>query len=270
MTKFDLFDSIGNVDDELIEKAIEPKKSSKKSFLAITSVAACAVLVCAAVLIVQNMNKSNNVVVDPDASSAIGTNSVKPVNEESPENGFAGGVSSEAWVLEDSGEKALEEMPFEIYYVVDGKIEHKTTKTSASAKAVFEAWKNENHVGEEVKLINVHLEQSGIETSEYEYSGVGVAEHKSDGKTMYILKITKNIENYYVHTDRELLLETLKKTMTGTMTGMNETPPDNYDLVLEEESEQFFEDDEILPDESESNRINPNDIQYNDQGEILE
>ena len=43
MTKFDLFDSIGNVDDELIEKAIEPKKSSKKAFLAITSVAACAV-----------------------------------------------------------------------------------------------------------------------------------------------------------------------------------------------------------------------------------
>ena len=64
MTKFDLFDSIGNVDDELIEKAIEPKKSSKKLFLAITSVAACAVFACAAVLIVQNMNKSNNVVVD--------------------------------------------------------------------------------------------------------------------------------------------------------------------------------------------------------------
>ena len=64
MTKFDLFDSIGNVDDELIEKAIEPKKSSKKLFLAITSVAACAVFACAAVLIVQNMNKSNNVVVE--------------------------------------------------------------------------------------------------------------------------------------------------------------------------------------------------------------
>ena len=44
MTKFDLFDGIGNIDDELIEKAIEPKKSSKKAFLAITSVAACAVL----------------------------------------------------------------------------------------------------------------------------------------------------------------------------------------------------------------------------------
>ena len=28
MTKFDLFDSIGNVDDELIEKAVKPKMNS--------------------------------------------------------------------------------------------------------------------------------------------------------------------------------------------------------------------------------------------------
>ena len=266
MTKFDLFDSIGNVDDELIEKAKQPKKSSKKAFLAIISVAACTVFACTAVLIVQSMNKNNNVVVDSGVSSAVGTNSVKPVNEESPENGVTGGSSSEALILEDSYEKALEEMSFEIYYVVDGKIEHKTTKTSASAKAVFEVWKNENHVGEEVKLINVNWEQSGIETSEYEYSGVGIADYKSDGKTIYTLKVTKNIENYYVDTDRELLLETLKKTMAG----MNEMQIDDYDIVFEEESEQFFEDDEILSDESESNRIDLNDIQYNDQGEILE
>ena len=266
MTKFDLFDSIGNVDDELIEKAKQPKKNSKKAFLAIISVAACAVFACAAVLTVQNMNKNNNIVVYLGVSSAVVTNSVKPVDEKSLENGVTGGSSSEVPVLEDSGETTVEEMSFEIYYVVDGKIEHKTTKTSASAKAVFEVWKNENHVGEEVKLINVNWEQSGIETSEYEYSGVGIADYKSDGKTIYTLKVTKNIENYYVDTDRELLLETLKKTMTG----MNEMQIYDYDIVLEEESEQFFEDDEILSDESESNRIDLNDIQYNDQGEILE
>ena len=266
MTKFDLFDSIGNVDDELIEKAKQPKKNSKKAFLAIISVAACAVFACAAVLTVQNMNKNNNIVVYLGVSSAVVTNSVKPVDEKSLENGVTGGSSSEVPVLEDSGETTVEEMSFEIYYVVDGKIEHKTTKTSASAKAVFEVWKSENQIGEEVKLLNVDLEQSGIEISEYEYSGVGIADHKSDGKTIYTLKVTKNIENYYVDTDRELLLETLKKTMTG----MNEMQIYDYDIVLEEESEQFFEDDEILSDESESNRIDLNDIQYNDQGEILE
>ena len=263
---FDLFDSIGNVDDELIEKAKQPKKNSKKAFLAIISVAACAVFACAAVLTVQNMNKNNNIVVYLGVSSAVVTNSVKPVDEKSLENGVTGGSSSEVPVLEDSGETTVEEMSFEIYYVVDGKIEHKTTKTSASAKAVFEVWKSENQIGEEVKLLNVDLEQSGIEISEYEYSGVGIADHKSDGKTIYTLKVTKNIENYYVDTDRELLLETLKKTMTG----MNEMQIYDYDIVLEEESEQFFEDDEILSDESESNRIDLNDIQYNDQGEILE
>ena len=87
MTKFDLFDSIGNVDDELIEKAKQPKKNSKKVFLAIISVAACAVFACAAVLTVQNMNKNNNIVVYLGVSSAVVTNSVKPVDEKSLENG---------------------------------------------------------------------------------------------------------------------------------------------------------------------------------------
>ena len=106
MTKFDLFDSIGNVDDELIEKAKQPKKSSKKAFLAITSVAACAVFACAAVLTVQNMNKNNNVVIDSGVSTAVVTNSVEPVDKESSENGVTGGASSEALILEDSYESS--------------------------------------------------------------------------------------------------------------------------------------------------------------------
>ena len=296
MTKFDLFDSIGNVDDELIEKAIEPKKSSKKAFLAITSVAACAVFACAAVLIVQNMNKSNNVVVDSGASSAVGTSSVKPVNEESPENGVAGGSSSETPVLEDSVENALEEMPFEIYYVANGKMKQKTIVTDASPENLFNIWKKENQIGDEVRFISAKLSDNGT-TEISEYSGVEVVAHKVGDHTVYTLTITKNLEQYYDSIEKELLLDSLEKTMTG----MCDPKPDEYQLILSDnmeaetsptnpETREFSEQkvtsgvsQEYTPDESEtdevssnyaeeseSNYVAPEDIQYNDQGEALE
>ena len=324
MTKFDLFDSIGNVDDELIEKAIEPKKSSKKTFLAITSVAACAVFACAAVLIVQNMDKSNNVVVDPGASSAVGTSTVNPVNEESPENGVAGGSSSETSVLEDSVEKALEQMPFDIYYVANGKIKQKTIVTDASPENLFDIWKKENQIGDEVRFISVKLSDNGT-TEISEYSGVEVAAHKVGDHTVYTLTITKNLEQYYDSIEKELLLNSLEKTMTG----MCDPKPDEYQLILSDNTEdertesissvsddkqsnndvvnsdtypgtetsptnpetrEFSEQkvtsgvsQEYTPnesetdqassnyaEESESNHVAPEDIQYNDQGEALE
>ena len=324
MTKFDLFDSIGNVDDELIEKATEPKKSSKKAFLAVTSVAACAVLACAAVLIVQNMNKTNNVAVDSGASSAIGTSSGKPVNEESPENGVAGGSSSETPVLEDSVEKALEQMPFDIYYVANGKIKQKTIVTDASPENLFDIWKKENKIGDEVRFISAKLSDNGT-TEISEHSGVEVATHKVGDHTVYTLTITKNLEQYYDSIEKEVLLDSLKKTMLS----MCEPKPDEYQLILSDNTEdertesissvsddkqsnndvvnsdtypvtetsptnpetrEFSEQkvtsgvsQEYTPDESEtdeassnyaeeseSNYVAPEDIQYNDQGEALE
>ena len=324
MTKFDLFDSIGNVDDELIEKATEPKKSSKKAFLAVTSVAACAVLACATVLIVQNMNKTNNLAVDSGASSAIGTSSGKPVNEESPENGVAGGSSSETPVLEDSVEKALEQMPFDIYYVANGKIKQKTIVTDASPENLFDIWKKENKIGDEVRFISAKLSDNGT-TEISEHSGVEVATHKVGDHTVYTLTITKNLEQYYDSIEKEVLLDSLKKTMLS----MCEPKPDEYQLILSDNTEdertesissvsddkqsnndvvnsdtypvtetsptnpetrEFSEQkvtsgvsQEYTPDESEtdeassnyaeeseSNYVAPEDIQYNDQGEALE
>ena len=308
MTKFDLFDSIGNVDDELIEKAKQPKKSSKKAFLAIISVAACTVFACTAVLIVQSMNKNNNVVVDSGVSSAVGTNSVKPVDEKSPENGVTGGTSSEALILDDSYEKALEEMPFEIYYVIDGKMKQKTIVTNASPENLFNIWKKENQIGDEVRFISAKLSDNGT-TEISEYSGAEVATHRVGDYTVYTLTITKSIEQYYDSIGKELLLDSLEKTMTG----MCNPIPDEYQLILSdnteneksesndvvnsaayseaetsptnpgtEESDEYVtqeytpnESETTQPssnyaEESESNHVAPEDIQYNDQGEILE
>ena len=338
MTKFDLFDSIGNVDDELIEKAIEPKKSSKKAFLAITSVAACAVFACAAVLIVQNMNKTNNVAVDSGASSAIGTSSVKPVNEDSSDNGAVGGSSSETSVLVDgsdeikneSSETIYEQIPVEMYKIKDGKLVHSKLVLDADPQKIFVVWKSENDIGEEVKLVDVRLDDNGTDTVS-EYSGVEVATHTKGDHTILTITVTNNledyyeIEDYYCYRSQELVLESLKKTMLS----MCEPKPDEYQLILSDNTEdertesissvsddkqsnndvvnsdtypvtetsptnpetrEFSEQkvtsgvsQEYTPDESEtdeassnyaeeseSNYVAPEDIQYNDQGEALE
>lgn len=260
MTKFDLFDSIGNIDDELIEKAMEPKKSSKKAFLAITSVAACAVFACAAVLIIQNMNKSNNVAVYSSVSSAVGTSSVNPVNEKSPENGVAGGSSSETPVLEDSAEKALEEMPFEIYYVVNGKMEQKTIVTDASPESLFDIWKKENQIGDEVRFISVKISDNGT-TEISEYSGVEVAAHKVGDHMVYTLTITKNLERYYDSIGKELLLDSLEKTMTG----MCDPKPDEYQLILSDNTEnEKTESKNSVSDNKQSNYNVVNSVAYSD------
>ena len=74
MRKNDLFDSIGNVDDELIAKAQQPVRSRKKVFAAIISVAACAVFACAGVLWMSsqgNRNSAENIIADSKVNSYV-------------------------------------------------------------------------------------------------------------------------------------------------------------------------------------------------------
>ena len=79
MRKNDLFDSIGNVDDELIAKAQQPVRSRKKVFAAIISVAACAVFACAGVLWMSsqgNRNSAGNIIADSKVNSYVSSSSV--------------------------------------------------------------------------------------------------------------------------------------------------------------------------------------------------
>ena len=151
------------------------------------------------------------------------------------------------------------------------------------------------------------------------------ATHKVGDHTVYTLTITKNLEQYYDSIEKEVLLDSLEKTMTG----MCDPKPDEYQLILSDNTEdertesissvsddkqsnndvvnsdtypvtetsptnpetrEFSEQkvtsgvsQEYTPDESEtdeassnyaeeseSNYVAPEDIQYNDQGEALE
>ncbi len=286
MTKFDLFDSIGNVDEELIEKATKPKKSGKKIFLAVTSMAACAVFACTAVLIVQNRNKSNHVLVDSSASSVIRTSSVQPVNEESSENGAAGGVeskansdkpvneessenkltgeiSSEASVPENSDEIAhveIPDMPLEIYYVANGSMKQKTIVTAASPENLFAVWKAENHIGQDVKFISVDIADNS-KTEISEIHGSEVAIHTMGDYFIYTLTISKDIEKYYDTLGKELLLASLEKTMTEAYDPI----PDEYHLILSEHTEdETTESQSSVSDDNQNNNDVVDSVDYSE------
>ncbi len=263
MTVFDLFDSIGSIDDELIERAKQPKKPHKRLFLIIGSLAACSVILCMGLFLWRS--RQNN--TEPAITSSSVYETGGAVKSENLSSVFSGSgeesgvvTSGESPHTEASIETAPEETELEIYYTANKRLEHKTTKTAAVTAKVFELWKSENHIGKEVKLISADLSYSDSGTSVYEYSGVKVAAHQTSGTTVYTLKVTKNIENYCDASDSGLLFEALRKTMTG----MSDIPPDDYELVLVDE------DDGTLPEESENNRINPDEIRYNENGEILE
>lgn len=237
MTVFDLFDSIGNVDDELIEKAKQPKKSRRKLIVSLGSLAAC-IIACTSIIISRDIQKGNGFQTD--------------VSEEQ----WTGSASSETSVNKDFGEIVLAEIHAEVYYVLNGKIERQTVITAAKPEKLFEIWKSKNHIGEEVKLMSVQLIDNGT-TEISEYSGVEVVTHTMGDKTTYTLTVTKNLQRYYVSIDKDLLLESLEKTMTG----MYDPKPDEYKLILSDSGED---------EECESNRIVSDDNRYNAQGEILE
>ena len=86
-----------------------------------------------------------------------------------------------------------------------------------------------NFIGDDVQFISVKIE-SDASVTESEVDGQGVATYHTGSHYVYNLTITKDIENYYSVCDRNLLLETLKKTMLDTV----EMRIDDYNLILTE------------------------------------
>ena len=280
MKATDILKAVGEVDEEVIDNAKKNQKSNKKVLITVGTIAACAVFGCIGVIML-NMPKNN--ISEPSPNSTGSTNSDTGFDG----NWYSSGNESkiltgdysvpeksvqekslqefETSFANEGSERELEQIPVEMYKIKDGTLVHDTVMLDASPQTIFDVWKSENYIGSEVQLIGVDIESDSIDTVS-EYSGVEVIAHQTGNKTIYTITVTRNLEDYYEIKDfygyrsKELVLESLEKTMTSICDSKG-TKPDEYRL--------FFV-DEILPEESESNRIDPNDIQYNDRGEILE
>ena len=338
MKSTDILKAIGEVDEEVIVNAKKNQNSNKKVLITVGTIAACAVFGCIGAIM---LNMPQNTISEPSKNGdtdfdgnwyygnwySEGESKILTGDYSVPEKSVQEKSSQEfeTSFANEGSETALEQIPVEMYKIKDGKLVHDTVMLDASPQIIFNVWKSENAVGEEVRLVNVKIEDNGTDIVS-EYSGVGVVTHQKGDKTIYTITVTKNLENYYEIEDfygyrsKELVLESLEKTMTSIC----DSKPDEYRLILSDNTEEekteskssVFDDKqsnndvvnsdaysitEIIPtnprteesdeyvtqeyitdkteadqpstnyaEESESNRIDPNDIQYNDQGEILE
>ena len=209
MTEFDLFDSIGNVDDELIEKAVKPKMNSTnmRLFLITGSIAACAVIAVTVVF----LTSGNNTTLETSVPS------------------IGGYTEKGAEISSDITTGGANFITSDIFYVKEGKIEKMPVEHEATPQAVFELWKTMNNIGDEVKLLSVKIESNGI-TEESVIDGRGVATYHIGTDHTLNLMITKNIENYYSRTSKSLLLDSLERTMYQS----SEIKYGELNLILEE------------------------------------
>lgn len=198
MNSIDILDAIGNVDGEYVTKAKAKKTSCKKVWIALgSSLAACLTLFLAAPIMFAMRGAS---APDPRASMS-GESAVQVVGDE----------------LFD----------VEIYRVDGDKIGSITRSLRCSPEEIFAAWREANGIGDEVEFVKCSVEDNGV-TTESEFNGEGFVTHTVGDYFVCNLTISQKIEDYYDTTDRELLLLSLKRTMTG----YSGSEFDEFNLIL--------------------------------------
>ncbi len=194
MNAEDILEAIGNVDGECVTKARERRRHGKRPWVAAGALAACAVLAC----------------VITFASVAL--------------RGASAAEKGDA----NRGEVAVESDDVWIYYVDGGGIGRTSRYLPLSPEQIFQAWREQNGIGDEVEFISASIDSNG-KTTESEFEGEGVVEYEAGDFFILNLTVSKRLEEYYDLIDSELLLETLRLTMTG----YSSIEYDGYNLILE-------------------------------------
>lgn len=126
----------------------------------------------------------------------------------------------------------------DIYYSENGRIEKSHLYIDSDTDELFETWKIQNHIGDEVKFIVSLYELDGERLGDphYSFSFTYYAVQKleeamSSGHEkplIYTVYVSENFKNYYTRPDKELLLKSLEMTMLGACP----YAPDEYRLEL--------------------------------------
>ncbi len=207
MRSIDILNAVGEVDDEYVTKAKAKKTSYKKVWIALgSSLAACLALFLAV----------------PIMFAMRGASALAPGTAAPPEI-----------------DTAAEYGDVRIVYVTDGKTRNKTQSMYYKPEEVFAAWREANGLGDEVEFVKCEIKYNGKTTKMP--GGGTLANHEADHFTLN-LTISKNIEDYYDHINSELLLQSLKDTMTEFLANIKHDDDHlmlvcEYHLILEPETE---------------------------------
>ena len=206
---------IGEIDDELIINAKKSRPKYKNILLVIGSMAACITIAGAGIFVFMNRKPE---IYNGYAEKGTDISSV-----------ITGGAVSEKPHTEESVETAPEHITSDIYFIRDGKTEFKSIEHKATPQDLFYLWKNMNFIGDDVQFISVRIE-SDVSVTESEIDGQGVATYHVGADLTFNLTITKNIESYYSGTNKQLLLNSLERTMYEA----SEVKYGEFNLILAE------------------------------------
>ena len=196
MKSDDILDAIGAVDDKCVERAKKNQKSKRRGlWITVGAAAACLALVLMMLSIQSFIGVGGEV-----NNAAPPANGMETVT-----------VEKDVW----------------IYYVDGAEIRKESEYLPCVAKDVFHAWKVKNKIGNDVEFIEVKIDSNGT-TEISEFNGEKIAQHKAGDSFVYNITISAELQKYYHDTDSELLLESLKQTMTGYL----DMEFDGYNLIL--------------------------------------
>lgn len=203
----DILEVIGNVDEAYVKKAKGKKKSHKRMWITIGSIAASVIVVCMLSIVINGMLAEKN--------------ADKYLNDE--EIVIA---CDDVWIYYVTDSEAGDLNSYD--NTISEKINRQKEYLPLSPDEIFGAWKLKNKIGEDVKLIEVKID-SNSKTNQSEFEDEGVVKHEIGDYYVYNITISKSIENYYDTIESEILLDTLKRTMTG----YSDIEFDEYNLTLQ-------------------------------------
>ena len=122
---------------------------------------------------------------------------------------------------------AVENVEVRIYAVNGGKITFTDMELPGSAESVFDAWKTQNGVGEEVKLLRTERTDNGETTVSNGLATYTVGDH-----FVTRVAVSENLRDYYTEPDGGLLLDSLKRTL-AEFTRIGEPEQNEFYLTLE-------------------------------------
>ena len=203
MRKEEFFELIGDIDEEKVKAAeTVPEKSRKTKLIRIGLYAAA----CAALMI--------------GAGAWLRSNSALEHNESEP------GRESNINNNENDSDTAidLEYDDISIYYVKDSEIKSETEYLPCSPKDIFEVWKDKNGIGDEVKLINVKIENNGTEKVDSL-----IASYTPGDSFIYNITVTASLKDYFDTLPRE----ELEKSLELTLTSYGDMGYDEFNIIYE-------------------------------------
>lgn len=196
MKKEEFYEMLGDMDENAVKSAeTAPIKKSKTKWIGYgVSAFACLVLIIGIGIW---YNHSNN--PEPNNTSSM--------NEDS-----------------SNADIEIEQDNINIYYLEGDNIKSVSEFLPCDLKIIFNSWKSHNGIGEEVKLIEVRIENNGTESV-----NSLVANYSVGDKFILNVRVTENLKKYYEVKSEEKLLDSLKQTLTG----YSNIEFDEFNLILE-------------------------------------